>query len=86
MSYFTWKETGLTTDCASLESMASRFEESAKLMRRMSKEGFKLKKQGTRQIITHENSDVFSSWGFISEESPFKQLTFISTDNNKTAN
>ena len=45
MSYFTWKETGLTSDCESLEAMASRFEESAKLMRRMAKEGFILKKQ-----------------------------------------
>ena len=38
MSYFTWKESGLTSDCSTLEAMASRFEESAKLMRKMSQE------------------------------------------------
>jgi len=26
MTYFTWRETGLTADCASLEAMAARFE------------------------------------------------------------
>ena len=45
MNYFTWKENGLTSDCKSLEAMASRFEESAKLMRKMALQGFKLKKQ-----------------------------------------
>ena len=39
MAYFTWKETGLTSDCASLEAMAARFEEAAGLMRRMASEG-----------------------------------------------
>ena len=39
MSYFTWKEAGLTSDCETLESMASRFEEAAKLMRKMSEKG-----------------------------------------------
>ena len=77
MSYFTWKETGLTSDCASLEAMASRFEESAKLMRRMSQEGFKLKKQQNNQLITHHDEKVFESWGFINEEQPFRQLTLI---------
>ena len=74
MSYFTWKETGLTSDCESLESMASRFEESAKLMRKMSKEGFILKKSQGSKLITHPNVNIFESWGFISEEPPFRQL------------
>ena len=74
MSYFTWKEKGLTNDCVSLESMAARFEEAASLMRRMSKEGFKLEAKANKKLITHHNPKIFTSWGFISEESPFKQL------------
>ncbi len=81
MSYFTWKETGLTSDCTSLEAMASRFEESAKLMRRMSKEGFKLQKESQKQLITHPNPAIFESWGFINEEPPYRQLTLIPTKN-----
>ena len=77
MHYFTWKETGLTSDCATLEAMASRFEESAKLMRRMAAEGFILKKQKQKQLITHPNPKIFESWGFINEEPPFRQLTLI---------
>ena len=80
MSYFTWKETGLTTDCSSLEAMAARFEEAAKLMRRMAKEGFLLEKKATKQLITHTNPEIFNSWGFISEEPPFKQLTLMPND------
>ena len=53
MTYFTWKEEGLTNDCETLDSMAARFEESARLMRKMSAEGFKLEKRNKRQIITH---------------------------------
>ena len=33
MSFFTWKDNGLTSDCASLDAMASRFEETAILMK-----------------------------------------------------
>ena len=77
MSYFTWKEKGLTSDCSSLESMAARFEEAASLMRRMSREGFKLEKYKKKQLITHQNEKVFESWGFINEEHAFKQLTLI---------
>ena len=77
MTYFTWKEEGLTKDCESLDSMAARFEESASLMRKMSKEGFKVEKKNKQQIITHEDSKVFNDWGFISEETPYKQLTLI---------
>ncbi len=74
MSYFTWKESGLTKDCKSLEAMASRFEESAKLMRLMAKEGFTLKKDNNKQLITHKSQDIFKEWGFINEEPPYKQL------------
>ncbi len=80
MSYFTWKETGLTSDCQSLEAMASRFEESAKLIRKMAAEGFKLEIDEGKQLITHINPKIFDEWGFISEESPFKQLTLIPTN------
>ena len=77
MTYFTWKEKGLTKDCQTLEAMASRFEESAKLMRRMAKEGFKLKPESKGQLITHHDPKIFNSWGFISEEPPFRQLDLI---------
>ena len=74
MSFFTWKETGLTSDCQSLEAMASRFEEAANLMRRMSEEGFKLKKKNSKQLITHPNPHIFKDWGFTNEEPPYRQL------------
>ncbi len=77
MGYFTWKETGLTNDCESLEAMAYRFEESAKLMRKMAKEGFILQKINNQQLITHNNSEVFNEWGFINEEPPYRQLALI---------
>ena len=77
MTYFTWRESGLTTDCASLESMAARFEESASLMRRMASEGFQLERHGAEQRITHSDPTTFEAWGFVSEESPVKQLTLI---------
>ena len=77
MTYFTWKEEGLTKDCESLDSMAARFEESARLMRKMSAEGFKVEKRNKQQIITHVDSKVFNDWGFVSEEPPYQQLTMI---------
>ena len=77
MTYFTWRESGLTTDCASLEAMAARFEESASLMRRMAEEGFRLERDGDQQRITHPDPSVFEAWGFVSEESPVRQLTLI---------
>ena len=77
MTYFTWKEEGLTKDCETLDSMAARFEESAKLMRQMSAEGFKVEKRNNRQIITNIDSKIFNDWGFVSEEPPFQQLTLI---------
>ena len=77
MSYFTWKEAGLTQDCESLEAMASRFEESAKLMRKMAAEGFILQIKKKKQLITHQDSNIFNKWGFISEEAPFRQLALM---------
>ena len=77
MSYFTWKETGLTSDCETLDSMAARFEESAQLMREMSAEGIKVEKKNERQLITHPNPEIFNKWGFVSEQAPYKQLTLI---------
>ena len=77
MTYFTWREKGLTSDCASLEAMAARFEESASLMRRMADEGFVLNRNGTEQRITHPDAAIFEAWGFISEESPVRQLTLM---------
>ena len=77
MSFFTWKDKGLTSDCASLDAMASRFEETANLMKKLSKRGFKLKKIQNNQLIIHTDPKVFDQWGFISEELPFKQLSLI---------
>tara|TARA_Y100001968_G_scaffold304388_1_gene319362 strand:+ start:697 stop:936 length:240 start_codon:yes stop_codon:yes gene_type:complete len=77
MTYFTWKEEGLTNDCESLDSMAARFEESARLMRKMSKDGFQVEKRNKHQIITHKDSKIFNDWGFVSEETPYKQLKLI---------
>ncbi len=82
MNYFTWKENGLTKDCTSLEAMASRFEESAKLMRKMAKDGFKLKKGSKEQLITHNDPNIFKEWGFINEQSPYNQLQLINDSNN----
>ena len=77
MSFFTWKDSGLTSDCSSLEAMASRFEETAKLMKKLSKKGFTLKRYKQNQLIIHSDPEVFDEWGFISEERPFKQLSLI---------
>ena len=77
MTYCSWRESGLTAECSSLEAMASRFEESASLMRRMANEGFQVERHGTQQRITHPDPSVFEAWGFISEESPVQQLTLI---------
>ena len=77
MSYFTWKESGLTSDCSSLEAMASRFEESARLMRKLSDEGFQLKSDNNKQLIIHSDPKIFDDWGFINEEGPYKQLMLM---------
>ena len=83
MTYFTWQEKGLTNDCETLDSMAARFEESARLMRKMSAEGFKVEKKNNRQIITHTDPKIFNDWGFVSEEPPYKQLTLILDDDDE---
>ncbi len=77
MAYFTWKETGLTADCASLEAMAARFEEAAALMRRMAGEGFRVERHPEGQRITHPDPAVFEAYGFVSEESAGSQLTLL---------
>ena len=51
MSFFTWRDDGLTSDCVSLDAMASRFEETAKLIRRLSEKGFKLK--NAKESVNH---------------------------------
>jgi len=75
MAYFTWREAGLTADCASLDSMAARFEEAAALMRRLASEGFRLEKNSQGQRITHPDPALFEAYGFISEEKAERQLT-----------
>ena len=61
MAYFTWREAGLTADCASLDSMAARFEEAAALMRRLATEGFQLERDSQGQRITHPDPAVFEA-------------------------
>ncbi len=78
MAHFTWRETGLTSDCASLEAMAARFEEAAALMRRMADEGFRVERGSGGQRITHPDPAVFEAYGFVSEEAPVRQLTLLS--------
>ena len=80
MSFFTWKDDGLTSDCVSLEAMASRFEETANLIKKLSQKGFKLRKTQKSQLIIHSDPKIFNQWGFISEELPFKQLSLIPDD------
>ena len=77
MAYFTWREAGLTSDCASLDAMAARFEEAAALMRRMAAEGFHLEPAADECHITHPDPAVFEAYGFVSEESPERQLTML---------
>ena len=76
MPYFTWKEQGLTAECASLDAMASRFEEAAQLMRRMASEGFRVERIEGMQRITHDDEALFGAYGFISEESPVQRWTW----------
>ena len=62
--------------------MASRFEETAKLIKKLSEKGFKLKKTQKNQLIIHSDPKIFDQWGFINEELPFKQLSLIPDDEN----
>ena len=78
MAYFTWKESGLTSDCVSLDAMASRLEESARLMRRMAADGFQVVRHPDGPHITHSDPAVFESFGFINEEEANNQLTLLS--------
>ena len=78
MAYFTWRDAGLTADCASLEAMAARLEEAAALMRRLAAEGFQVERKEGDQRITHPDPQVFEAYGFISEEPPERQLTVFS--------
>ena len=55
--------------------MASRFEEAAGLMRRLASEGFAVQRTAEGQRIIHPDASVFEAYGFISEESPVRQLT-----------
>ena len=80
MSFFTWKDNDLTSDCSSLDAMASRFEETASLIKRLSEKGFKLKRKEKNTLIIHSDPKIFDQWGFISEELPFKQLSLIPDD------
>ena len=78
MNYFTWEETSLTKDCTSLESIASRYEEAARLMRKLSNNNFKLETKEGKKVIAHKDPKVFEDWGFINEESAYRQLKLIS--------
>ena len=46
-------------------------------MRRMANEGFSLERHSDGQHITHPDPDVFEAYGFVSEESPVRQLTLL---------
>jgi hypothetical protein len=46
-------------------------------MRRMAEEGFRLEQTADGQRITHPDPTVFEAYGFISEESPERQLTML---------
>jgi hypothetical protein len=77
MAHFTWKEQGLTSDCASLAAMAARFEEAAALMRRLDREGFRIERHAEGPRIVHDDPTVFGAYGFIDEEPPLRQLTLM---------
>jgi hypothetical protein len=77
MAYFIWKEAALTADCASVDAMASRFEEAASLMRRMAAEGFWLERHADGVHINHADPAVFEAYGFVNEEPAAQQLTLL---------
>ena len=68
MASFTWDESTLSADCPTLASMAQRFEDAAALMRQLDQSGFELVQHQGNRIITHQNEQVFSSFGFILEK------------------
>ena len=67
MASFTWDETTLSADCATLASMAQRFEDAAALMRQLDQSGFELEQYEGNRIIKHQNEQIFSSFGFVLE-------------------
>lgn len=48
-----------------------------RLMRRMAAEGFQLESTADGPHITHPDPTVFEAYGFVSEESPERQLTML---------
>ena len=46
-------------------------------MRRMAERGFVLQQNNGDQRITHDDAEVFQSWGFVNEEPAERQLTLI---------
>ena len=77
MAFFTWHERGLSEDCQSLEAMAARFEEAARLMRRLAAEGFRVERVCNQQRITHPDAALFTDFGFIDEGGPHRQLVLV---------
>ena len=77
MSYFTWKDAGLTADCTSLEAMASRFEEAARLMRRMADRGFVLQRNNGAQRINHDDAPCSTHGDSSMKNLPVRQLTLM---------
>ncbi len=69
MASFNWDESTLSADCPTLESMAQRFEDTAALMRQLDRNGFEVKKRKGNRKITHTNDEIFSSFGFILDQS-----------------
>ena len=67
MASFTRDETTLSADCATLASMAQRFEDAAALMRQLDQSGFELEQHEGNRIIKHQNEQIFSSFGFVLE-------------------
>ena len=68
MASFSWTECNLSADCPNLVSMAIRFEETAKLLRELAKDGFQLEATEQSRHIVHPNPKTFESWGFIEDE------------------
>ena len=67
MASFTWDESTLSADCATLASMAQRFEDAAALMRQLDQNGFELEQYQGIRLIKHQNDQIFSSFGFVLE-------------------
>ena len=68
MTYFTWRESGLTAECSSLEAMESRFDEAASLRRRMANEGGQVDRHGKQQRMTDTDPAGDGAWGVVRAE------------------